>query len=156
MNNMAKKFKMPKWAYGALAVAVILFLVSRVAGPMAPKCKGSYVYCPGVGCVSGVDKCFPYNQGGASSVFSKETFIGSFFDGVPASVPETNDKPLKYEESTHPALTPINEYSLMKKPQEHKEAPKPKAWSFWPSREGFVSKKCPDGTRSDGPCLLEF
>jgi hypothetical protein len=23
-------------------------------------------------------------------------------------------------------------------------------------KEGFVSKSCPDGTRSDGPCLLEF
>ena len=23
-------------------------------------------------------------------------------------------------------------------------------------KEGFVSKKCPDGTRSDGPCLMEF
>ncbi len=23
-------------------------------------------------------------------------------------------------------------------------------------REGMVNKKCPDGTRSDGPCLLEF
>ncbi len=24
------------------------------------------------------------------------------------------------------------------------------------AREGMVNKKCPDGTRSDGPCLLEF
>lgn len=23
-------------------------------------------------------------------------------------------------------------------------------------KEGFVSKKCPDNTRSDGPCLMEF
>lgn len=23
-------------------------------------------------------------------------------------------------------------------------------------KEGFVSKSCPDGTRSDGPCLMEF
>jgi hypothetical protein len=23
-------------------------------------------------------------------------------------------------------------------------------------KENFVSKKCPDGTRSDGPCLMEF
>lgn len=146
-----------KWLYGALAVVIVLALASRMGGfSMTPTCKGSYVYCPGVGCVSGVDKCFPYNQGGASSVFSKETFIGSFFDGVPMSVPETNDKPLKYEESTHPPLTPINEYSLMKKPQEHKEAPKPESWSFWGSREGFVSKTCPDGTRTDGPCLMDF
>ena len=24
------------------------------------------------------------------------------------------------------------------------------------AKENFVSKKCPDGTRSDGPCLMEF
>ncbi len=24
------------------------------------------------------------------------------------------------------------------------------------AKEKFVSKKCPDGTRSDGPCLMEF
>lgn len=24
------------------------------------------------------------------------------------------------------------------------------------AKENFVSKSCPDGTRSDGPCLLEF
>jgi len=23
-------------------------------------------------------------------------------------------------------------------------------------KEKFVSKKCPDGTRTDGPCLMEF
>lgn len=27
---------------------------------------------------------------------------------------------------------------------------------FTSKKEGFVSKKCPDGTRSDGPCLMEF
>lgn len=29
-------------------------------------------------------------------------------------------------------------------------------WSTATKKEGFVSKKCPDGTRSDGPCLMEF
>ena len=29
-------------------------------------------------------------------------------------------------------------------------------WSSVFSREGMVNKTCPDGTRSDGPCLLEF
>ncbi len=29
-------------------------------------------------------------------------------------------------------------------------------WAWLRSREGMVNKKCPDGTRSDGPCLLEF
>ena len=27
---------------------------------------------------------------------------------------------------------------------------------YRPAKESFVNKKCPDGTRSDGPCLLEF
>lgn len=154
---MAYKMKIPKWVWGIVFVAVVVLIASQVlGGGLMPTCKGSYVYCPGVGCVSGVDKCFPYNQGGASSVFSKETFIGSFFDGVPQSVPETHNKPLKYTESTHPPLTPINEYSMMKKPQEHKEAPKLSMFQRLFSREGFVSKTCPDGTRTDGPCLMEF
>ncbi len=29
-------------------------------------------------------------------------------------------------------------------------------WNNMLGREGMVNKKCPDGTRSDGPCLLEF
>lgn len=30
--------------------------------------------------------------------------------------------------------------------------------AFWGQffREGMVNKTCPDGTRTDGPCLLEF
>jgi len=27
---------------------------------------------------------------------------------------------------------------------------------YAPAKESFVNKTCPDGTRSDGPCLLEF
>jgi len=30
------------------------------------------------------------------------------------------------------------------------------AQPFVIKKEGFVSKSCPDGTRSDGPCLMEF
>ena len=59
------------------------------------------------------------------------------------------------------------------------EVMKPKAWNVdwakftdpafhsWPGagkksmppdygKEHFVTKKCPDGTRSDGPCLMQF
>lgn len=59
------------------------------------------------------------------------------------------------------------------------EVMKPKAWNvdwakftdpafhFWPGagktstppeygKETFVVKQCPDGTRSDGPCLMQF
>jgi hypothetical protein len=28
--------------------------------------------------------------------------------------------------------------------------------NMFAKREGMVNKKCPDGTRTDGPCLLEF
>jgi hypothetical protein len=68
---------------------VLNYLVFPTVGKQA--CPGSQVYCPGVGCVSGQDKCFAGSLGGPSKVFSKETFT-----------------------------------------------------------------TCPDGTRSDGPCLLEF
>lgn len=27
---------------------------------------------------------------------------------------------------------------------------------YAPAKESFVNKTCPDGTRTDGPCLLEF
>lgn len=33
---------------------------------------------------------------------------------------------------------------------------KPNLFTELSKREGMVNKKCPDGTRSDGPCLLEF
>ena len=29
-------------------------------------------------------------------------------------------------------------------------------WNQLTGREGMVNKTCPDGTRTDGPCLLEF
>lgn len=90
---MAKKFRIPIWVYLILAVVVL----GAVMSPMVSSgmgCPGSQIYCPGVGCVSGQDKCFPGAVGGPSKVFS--------------------------------------------------------------SVETFVNKQCPDGTRSDGPCLMEF
>jgi hypothetical protein len=74
-----------------LAIAVVVYILP--SGAVQSGCPGSQIYCPGVGCLSGQDKCFPGSKGGASKVFSKET---------------------------------------------------------------FVNKTCPDGTRSDGPCLMEF
>jgi hypothetical protein len=126
--------KFPKWAWYAVAILVLLALTSTMASGIADSaCPGSQVYCPGVGCVSGPDKCVAGNKGGASAVFSKEGF----------------------------------------------EVMKPKAWNadwakftdpafhFWPGsskpsippeygKENFVSKSCPGGYRSDGPCLMEF
>ena len=90
---MAKKFRIPMWVYLILAVVVL----GAVLSPMVSSgmgCPGSQIYCPGVGCVSGQDKCFPGAVGGPSKVFS--------------------------------------------------------------SVETFVNKQCPDGTRTDGPCLMDF
>ncbi len=74
---MAKKaFTLPRWAWMPLAVIVLFFVVNYLVSPLVGvrKCPGSQVYCPGVGCVSGQDKCFAGSIGGASTVFSRETF----------------------------------------------------------------------------------
>ncbi len=112
---MARKVSWIWVAAGVVVVATIAVIV--VGGSLTPmtKCPGSQVYCPGVGCVSGQDKCFPGSKGGPSVVFSKETFTQWPGAGVRAKPPV---------------------YEVVK--------------------ESFVNKKCPDGTRSDGPCLLEF
>ncbi len=95
IKQMARKTKMPMWGWVVFGLVVLGFVIVALGsvGPLTSGCPGSGIYCPGVGCVSGQDKCFPGAKGGPSAVFSKET---------------------------------------------------------------FVSKKCPDGTRSDGPCLMEF
>jgi len=90
---MAKKTSTLLYVVAGLVVLVVLWYSISPMASMMNTCPGSHIYCPGVGCVSGQDKCFPGAKGGASKVFSRET---------------------------------------------------------------FVSKSCPDGTRTDGPCLLEF
>lgn len=113
---MAKK--QMTWVWSAVALVVALAIVSlmwKKSGLGAPTCPGSQVHCPGVGCVSGQDKCFPGAKGGPTKVFSKETFTEWPGAGVRA-------------------IPPIYEAA----------------------KETFVSKKCPGGTRSDGPCLMEF
>lgn len=90
---MAKKWNLSRIASIVAALFVVLFISIPKWSKMTGGCPGSQIYCPGVGCVSGQDKCFPGARGGPSTVFSKE---------------------------------------------------------------GFVSKQCPDKTRSDGPCLMEF
>lgn len=111
---MAKKaFTLPGWAWMPVAFFVLFFAVNYFVNPIlgAQTCPGSQVYCPGVGCVSGQDKCFPHAAGGAYKVFSKETFGQWPGPGV---------------QSTPPTY----------------------------SKESFTT--CPDGTRSDGPCLMQF
>lgn len=66
--------KIPKWAYAIAAVVVLVLVLGGTAANGAMSCPGSQVHCPGVGCVSGWDKCTAGARGGASAVFSKEAF----------------------------------------------------------------------------------
>lgn len=91
--------RFPVWVGVVVAVVVVALLFLSKGGARAMKgCAGNQYYCPGVGCLSGPDKCTPGSAGGPSAVFSKETFTA----------------------------------------------------------EPLAKKKCPDGTRTDGPCLMEF
>lgn len=74
------KVKVPKWAFLALGVVLVVGLVMNLGvATSAGVCPSSQVYCPGVGCLSGKDKCIPGSKGGPSAVFSKEGFeVGSF------------------------------------------------------------------------------
>ena len=112
---MAKKFKIPVFVWIIVVAVGVVAAVNLIPGVKTGRCPGSQVYCPGVGCVSGQDKCFPGAKGGPTAEFSKETFF-SKWPGV-----DFISKPPVYGD-----------------------------------KENFVSKKCPDGTRSDGPCLMEF
>ena len=68
-----------KWILLGLLVLVVFGYVS-VQGP-GVQCDGSKVYCPGVGCVSGPDKCKPGSTGGPSAVFSKTWEHEQFTNG---------------------------------------------------------------------------
>ena len=112
---MAKKFTIPVFVWIIVGAVGIVVLVNMIPGVKAGSCPGSQFYCPGVGCVSGQDKCFPGAKGGPTKVFSKETFFSAWPGADFVSTP------------------PI-----------------------YGDKENFVSKQCPGGTRSDGPCLMEF
>ena len=113
---MAKKINGYAILVGTLVILALIVYVILPGNPMGNAiCPGSQYYCPGVGCVSGKDKCFTGSMGGPSKVFSKETFFGGW-PGIGTG-------------STPP---------------------------LYGTKEAFVSKKCPDNTRSDGPCLMEF
>jgi hypothetical protein len=74
---MAKRSRgLPPLAWIPLIILVLFVILNYLVFPAVGKqaCPGSQVYCPGVGCVSGQDKCFAGSLGGASKVFSKETF----------------------------------------------------------------------------------
>lgn len=69
-------FRIKKWMMWTALALVFVVVLASVGSKAAEvgSCPGSQVYCPGVGCVSGMDKCQSGNSGGASAVFSKETF----------------------------------------------------------------------------------
>jgi hypothetical protein len=59
------------WVWMTLAVLVALYTGFVVIGSNVPAtCPNALYYCPGVGCVSGADKCIAGSKGGASKVFS--------------------------------------------------------------------------------------
>lgn len=67
--------------FGIILVVVITYIIFFRRPMNINGCPGSQVYCPGVGCVSGPDKCFPGASGGASKIFSKETFVSKSCPG---------------------------------------------------------------------------
>jgi hypothetical protein len=68
---MARKLKIPTWVWvSVLLVVALYFGLSFVPSGMVQQCPDALYNCPGVGCVSGPDKCVPGNKGGPSKVFS--------------------------------------------------------------------------------------
>jgi len=67
--------------FGIILAVVVTYIIFFRRPINATGCPGSQVHCPGVGCVSGPDKCFPGASGGASKVFYKETFVSKSCPG---------------------------------------------------------------------------
>jgi hypothetical protein len=125
--------KFPTWVlYIVLAFAAVGVFYMAGATTQS-RCPGSYVYCPGVGCLSGSDKCVPGNKGGPAAVFSKEGFE------VMKPKPWNAD----WAAFINPAFHSWPGADIKSSPPDY-------------GKEGFVNRTCPDGTRSDGPCLLDF
>ena len=82
-----KRIKIPMWVWVAAAVVAVAMLMRPSLGGAAMGCPSNQVYCPGVGCLSGMDKCLPGSRGGPSAVFSKEGFMSSPPPGVTKTCP---------------------------------------------------------------------
>lgn len=116
-----KRSKIPLWGIALAIVAVLTVVVVMTRSAVSVTgCAPSQYYCPGVGCLSGPDKCVAGSKGGPSAVFSKEAFKSWPGVGFTSTPPEYGDK-------------------------EH----------FVASPPG-VKSKCRGGTRTDGPCLMDF
>ena len=76
-----------KWILVGILMLFVFGYVS-IQGP-GVQCNGSMIYCPGVGCVSGPDKCNAGAPGGPAATFSttweKEQFVNGkdVYPGVP-------------------------------------------------------------------------
>lgn len=57
-----------KW----ILLGLLILLIGGYVSVQVPgvQCTGTKVYCPGVGCVSGPDKCVSGSTGGPSATFS--------------------------------------------------------------------------------------
>lgn len=130
-----RQMKIPRWTwYVVVAVLAVIVFFGSGATPFGAQCPGSLVMCPGVGCVSGPDKCMPGNKGGPSATFST-------VEGFEVMKPKPWN--VDWAKFTDPAFHSWPGTGKKSVPPEY-------------GKEHFVNKKCPDGTRSDGPCLLEF
>lgn len=107
------------------AVAVLVFV--QPVAKVANGCAASQVYCPGVGCLSGPDKCKAGNAGGPTRVFSS---VEHFEVLRPADLKES------------PLTEPFEASSFGSFPAI--------------AVPTGARKACPGGTRSDGACLMEF
>lgn len=126
---MAKRLSR-RWIPIAVVVAVGLLAVVwfvQPVGKAANGCAANQFYCPGVGCLSGADKCKAGNAGGPARVFSSV----EHFEVL---------RPTDLKES--PVTEPFEASSFGTFP---KVSP--------PSGE---RRSCAGGTRSDGACLMEF
>jgi hypothetical protein len=74
------RLTLPRLGLILLGGLLVIVLFSRLSGGVESRCLDSQVYCPGVGCISGTDKCTPGSIGGPSRVFSKETFTSPAAD----------------------------------------------------------------------------
>lgn len=109
-----------------LAVLAVVWFVQPVAR-VTNGCAANQFYCPGVGCLSGPDKCKAGNAGGPSRVFSS---VEHFEVLRPADLKES------------PVTEPFEASSFGTFPAV--------------SAPSIQRKSCPGGTRSDGACLMEF
>lgn len=126
---MAKR-SLRQWIPVAVGVAVGLLAIVWFVQPVGKAtngCAASQFYCPGVGCLSGPDKCKAGNGGGPARVFSSVEHFEVF-------------RPADLKES--PATEPFESSSFG-------------TFETVIPPSG-ARKSCPGGTRSDGACLMEF